>query len=147
MNNLKNKINRITKIDSDIEKLKNERENIKITIRTEAIKLLKEISQHENIEHISEMRFIHLDDDYILYKASIYDGRDMYNQDLYEEFEYELPTELLYNENKKDIYINKLISIKEENRILKEVEVKNKEKMDLLKKKKEYEELKKIFKE
>lgn len=145
MNNLKNKINRVTKIDIEIEKLKNEREDIKKTIRNEAMALIKEISQYENIEHISEMRFIHLDNDYILYRASIYDGRDMYNQDLYEEFEYELPTEILHNEEDKKNYINKLILIQNEERKLKKEESEKKKEIDLLKKKKEYQELKKIF--
>ena len=99
--------------------------NINNLIGKEANKLLKEIPDVD-----SGYYFEKIEDDLILYQKQVYEGRDWYNQDIYNIEEFYLPVELLYDIKFKDDYIKGL----EDKKLLKQQE-KEKRKLDRLKEK------------
>jgi hypothetical protein len=109
MNIIQQKINQITTLRTQAQSLKDDAEEIEMSISSDANSLLKEISQYEKIDNIEYLSFHKINRDTIYYTGSYYDGRDYNNQDIYREVEFDLDSELLYDENAKSDYLKSLI--------------------------------------
>jgi hypothetical protein len=110
MNIIQEKINQISTLRSQAQSLKDDAEEIEMSISSDANSLLKEISQYEKIDNIEYLSFHKIDKDTIYYTGSYYDGRNYNNQDIYREVEFDLDSELLYDENAKTKYLASLIT-------------------------------------
>jgi hypothetical protein len=108
---LKNKFKKIISLRKKAEELKSEAYKIQNEIKKEAMDLLLKVSMYKKIEHIEKLNFVKIDEDNIHYKCSIYAGRDFYNQDEYDEIEFKLPAELLYNSTTRNEYLCKIKNI------------------------------------
>lgn len=142
----KSKLKRINEINEEVQKLKNEKHEIKSFLNNSAIELLHNISKYKEIKNLSDFNLKYIDNSKIIYERSVYEGRDYNNQDIYSYITYELDSNLLYDELLLEKYISQLkenILIKKnkelENIKLLEKEKEEKEKQDYLKLKKKFE--------
>ena len=108
MTTLKEKFKKIITLRKEAEELSNEAYGIQNEIKKEAKELLLKVSMYIKIDHIEKLRFVKIDENYIYYKCSIYVGRDFYNQDEYDEIEYKLPAEILYNSTTRNQYLSEI---------------------------------------
>jgi hypothetical protein len=146
MTTLKDNINKIYTLRLKSQNKLNEAEKLELTFESDANDLLLEISKYEEIEHLSELSFNSIDESYIYYTGRIYIGRDYNHCDEYHEVEYELPSELLYDNNYLENYskglqkeANKQIQLALELKNKSEFEKKEKDKAKYLELKKQFE--------
>ena len=132
---MKDVIEEIEKLWQDITKTQERMCELDKLVKKEAMVLLEEVKEYDQLEHFNILEYSYINECTIYYEGEIYDGRDFYNQDLYNTVEYELPLELLYDQEARNTYITNLKKQAEEK---KEQEQKEQERIKSEKKDQDY---------